>query len=191
MRAALPVDDKLDRLAFDTCDDLFDQRPNDLFLGSGRRARTSPCAFKVSAKAHQLGAIGGSDALHLSQNILCVDLILECRDIPEPGIPTRFQLTSDQAIVRINGIVLPPGPGRFIPRLLQVQLKLTLFLGMGFALGRLCLQSCLNAQWLQLGDDLGADGSIDPHAAEREASGAAMIELATAAVIAPGVSALA
>ena len=50
MRTALPVDDKLDGLAFDTHNDLLDQRANDLFLGGGRRARTSPGAFKVGGE---------------------------------------------------------------------------------------------------------------------------------------------
>jgi hypothetical protein len=120
-----------------------------------------------------------------------LDLILERGDRTKPRIPARFQLSRHQAIVGIDRIVLAPGTRGLIARLLQAKLKLMALLLMCPALGQLCLECRLYTERLQSRDDLGADRLIDPHAPERDAARATMIELAAAAVVTPGVAAFA
>ncbi len=165
MRATVPVDNEVNGLAFNACNDLLDQSADDLFLGGGRRSRAGPCTLQVGTKAHQLGAIGGTHALRQRHCVMRLDLILKRSNLPKPSIPARFQLASNQTVVRINSIVLAARARRFKSCMIQAQLKLVAFLGMGVSLGGIRFECRLDAQGLQPRDDLGA--SLGPPACRR------------------------
>ena len=53
-----------------------------------------------------------------------IPLVLERTHGQQALVPAMLQLAGDQAVVRIDRIVLPPCPTRFVARLLQGQLDL-------------------------------------------------------------------
>jgi len=100
-----------------------------------------------------------------------IPLLFERADGEKAVIPALLQLGGDQAVVGVDGIVLPPGPGCLVAGLLDRQLDLMLFLCI---LGAPCFQSAdrrLETQWLKPLDHLGTDSAVDPHAAEQACAG--------------------
>ena len=97
-----------------------------------------------------------------------------------------LQFGRDEAVVGIDGIVLPPRTGGLVARLLEGEFDLAPLLDSLDAARLHGADRRLDAERLQTLDHLGADSAIDPHAAERDAPVAAMVEVAAAAVIAPG-----
>src|ERR1700716_3452793 len=83
-------------------------------------------------------------------------------------VPTPLQLSSHEAIGRIDGVVLSTGVGRLITRLGQRQLKL-LLCRRRFA--RLCVQNLdrgAHSERREDAQDLGADGGVSATIAERD-----------------------
>ena len=86
---------------------------------------------------------------------------------------------------------MPARPRCLVAGLLDRQLDLTPLLGILGAPRFHGADRRLDAERLQPLDHLGADGAIDPHAAERDAAIAAMVDLAAPAMIAARAAVLA
>ena len=94
----------------------------------------------------------------------------------ETLVPTSLKLCRDEAIMGVDSVVLPPRTSRFVARLLG-EFDLALLLAL---LGPARLHGPdrrLNAERLNALDHFGADRTINPHAAERDARLAAVIEV--------------
>ena len=98
-----------------------------------------------------------------------IPLVFERAHGEQALVPASLQLGGDEAVVGIDGVVLPPRPGRLVARLLERQLDLAPLLGILGAPRFHGAERRLDAERLQPLDHLGADSAIDPHAAERDA----------------------
>jgi hypothetical protein len=103
------------------------------------------------------------------------ELIFELTHGNKRLVPTPFEFAGDQAIIRINGVILPAGKRRLVTRLLECKLQLAALLGsLRLAdLGR--FESGLNAERLQEPHDLRTNCLINPQAAEGDAAIPAMV----------------
>src|SRR5204862_530020 len=96
-----------------------------------------------------------------------------------------FQLTGDQAIVGIDGVILPTGMRRREARLLQRQIELPLGRRRLARLSLERLRGGIDAQRLQDPKNLATDSIIDTHTTERDAPLRAVVHKSALAVIAP------
>ena len=120
-----------------------------------------------------------------------VPLLFERADGEQALIPALLQLGGDQAVIGVDRVVLPPRPSGLVAGLLDRQLDLTPLLRILGAPRFHGADRRLDAERLKALDHLGADGAVDPHAAERDAAIAAMVDLAAPAVIAARAAVLA
>ena len=104
----------------------------------------------------------------------------------ETLVPASLKFRRDEAVVRVDGIVLPPRTGGFVARLLEGEFDLAPLLRLLDAARLEGADRGLYAERLKTLDHFGADSTINPQAAERDAPVPAVIEVAAAAVIAPG-----
>jgi hypothetical protein len=101
----------------------------------------------------------------------------------EALVPASFQFSGDKAVIGINRIILAPRPRCLVARLFERELDLaSLFCILG-PLGLHGTDRRLDAKRLKALDHLGADDAINPHAAERDAPIAAMVEMTAPTVI--------
>jgi hypothetical protein len=66
-----------------------------------------PQRLDISAKRHQPGAFLGCRHCHLCRR-QCRELFLDAVDLDQPIVPAPLQLGCDQAVVGIDGVILPP-----------------------------------------------------------------------------------
>src|SRR4051794_15807025 len=113
-------------------------------------------------------------------------LVFEPAHGQETLVPASLKFRRDEAVVRVDGIVLPPRTGGFVARLLEGEFDLAPLFRPRDAARLEGADRGLYAERLKALDHLGADRTINPHAAERDARLAAVIYLGAPAVIAPG-----
>jgi hypothetical protein len=82
-----------------------------------------PQALQVCPQSQDLRAlgVGRSRRLVLTCN---VELFFKTRNLRKPFIPAPFEISGNQTVRRINGIILSVRASRFIARLFQRQLDL-------------------------------------------------------------------
>src|SRR3954465_12287699 len=183
--AALPSNDKAERVVLDTNDNLLDQRANDPFAGCWPGARGVPGPLEISAEREQAIPVRGGQR-RLGACCQCIPFILQRAHGQETLVPASLKFRRDEAVVGINGIVLPPRTGGFVARLLEGEFDLAPLLRPLKAMRLQGADRGLYAERLQTLDHFGADSAINPQAAERDAPVPAMVEGAATAVIAPG-----
>lgn len=83
-------------------------------------------------------------------------------------VPAPLQLTGDQPVIGIDGVVRSPCPGGFVLSLLDRILDVLTLVAMIDALGLHRSQRRFNPKRLQSIEDLLGDRAIDPHAAEAD-----------------------
>ena len=111
------------------------------------------------------------------------ELIFELTHGDQLLVPSPFEFARDQAIIRIDGVILPAGKRRLVTRLLERKLYLAALLG-GLRLAGLDrFESGLNAERLQEPHDLSANRLINAQAAEGDAAISAVVQEAALAVI--------
>ena len=128
MIAALPADHEIKCVVLTAHDDLVDQRANDLLAGRRRRAGAIPGALDVRPKGQQAIPLGRiqRDGRASGERI---PLGLECAHGEQALIPAPLEFTGDQAVVRIDRVVLSLRAGHFVARLLECQFDLPKLLG--------------------------------------------------------------
>src|SRR3954468_7469722 len=122
--AALPPDDQAERVVLDTNNNLLDQRADDPFAGCWRGARTVPGPLEISAECEQAIPVRGAQR----RRGACrqrVPFVFQGADNEETLVPASLKLRRDEAVVRVNSVVLPPRTGRFVVRLLEGEFDLT------------------------------------------------------------------
>src|SRR4051794_39342115 len=183
--AALPTNDKAERVVLDANDNLLDQRADDPFAGCWRGARAVPGPLEISAEREQAIPVRGAQR----RRGACrqrVPFVFQGADNEETLVPAPLKFRRDEAVVRVDGIVLPPRTGGFVARLLEGEFDLAPLLRLRDAARLEGADRGLYAERLETLDHFGADSAINPQAAERDAPVPAMVEVAATAVIAPG-----
>src|SRR3954467_1343174 len=183
--AALPTNDKAERVVLDTNDNLLDQRADDPFAGCWRGAWTVPGPLEISAEREQAIPVRGGQR-RLGACCQCIPFILQRAHGQEALVREPLKFRRDEAVVRVDGIVLPPRTGGFVARLLEGEFDLAPLLRPLKAMRLQGADRGLYAERLQTLDHFAADSAINPQAAERDAPVPAMVEVAATAVIAPG-----
>ena len=123
---ALPMQDHLNPVIFDTHDDFMQDGADNPLARRHCRGRMRPGDLQVSAKAHEMFTLLFAEnglALHIEG----FQLIFEPARLDELVVPSAFQFTRNETIVRIHGIVLPPCVRRLKALLLQRQFDLSTF----------------------------------------------------------------
>src|SRR3954449_5429620 len=183
--AALPSNDKAERVVLDTNDNLLDQRADDPFASCWRGARAVPGPLEISAEREQAIPVRGGQR-RLGACCQCIPFILQRAHAQETLVPASLKFRRDEAVVRVDGIVLPPRTSGFVARLLEGEFDLAPLLRLRDAARLEGADRGLYAERLETLDHFGADSAINPQAAERDAPVPAMVEVAAPAVIAPG-----
>jgi hypothetical protein len=121
-----PVDNQHDfaRGVIDVDDDLLDQRPHEPLLGAHVRRRCLPRRLEIPGERQQ-GLARDPRRAHrcpLGQPGLT---LLQSR---HRGVPPRLELGSHEPIVRVDGLVAPPGEDDIVLSLLALELQRTLTL---------------------------------------------------------------
>ena len=135
MIATLPADHEIKCVVLNAHDDLVYQRANDLLAGDRRRPRAIPGAFDVRPKGQQAIPLGSiqRDGRASGERI---PLGFNCASYLQVLIPAPFEFTGDQAVVRIDRVVLSLRAGHFVARLLECEFDLPKFLAsLGLLLG--------------------------------------------------------
>ena len=132
-------------------------RKNSLFAGS------------VLAQGHQLGTIVGRKGWRLLGLAEVVELHLQIAQLCQLLVPTPLQLAGNQAIVRIDGVVLAACPSGFVLCLLDSVLDLLALVALALIVGLHRGKRGLDPERLESVEGFLRDGSIDPHAAESDA----------------------
>src|SRR6202166_4120298 len=131
---------------------------------------------RVGARA---GAVRGSQG---------ATLLLERAYGREGGIPSPLELASDKTIVRIDRVILSSRPGCLVPRLLERQLELALFLARLVLAFRDRVDRRFNTERLQQPHDLGSHRLVDPQGAKRDTGISARVVPGRVAIIAADVA---
>ncbi len=98
-----------------------------------------------------------------------VELHLQIVQLYQLLVPTPLQLTGNQAIVRIDGVVLAACPSGLELGPLNSVLDLLALVALALIVGLHCGKRGLDTERLQPIKDFLRDSSIDPHAAESDA----------------------
>ena len=96
-------------------------------------------------------------------------LLLQPRDLRQPLIPSTFEFSCDNPVFWFNLVVLTPGAGRFVARLLEGSLKLINAIGTRLLAVHNGGKCRLNGQWRDRAQNLGRDRRVDAHVAEGNA----------------------
>src|SRR3954452_2947693 len=183
--AALPPDDQAERVVLDTNNNLLDQRADNSFAGCWRGAWTVPGPLEISAECEQAIPVRGAQR----RRGACrqrVPFVFQGADNEKTLVPASLKFRRDEAVVRVDGIVLPPRTGGFVARLLEGEFDLATLLRLRDAARLEGADRGLYTERLETLDHFGADSAINPQAAERDAPVPAMVKVAATAVIAPG-----
>src|SRR3954462_7613552 len=104
-------------------------------------------------------------------------LVFEPANGQETLVPSALQFGRDEAVVRVDGIVLPPRTGGFVARLLEGEFDVAPLLRLRDAARLEGADRGLYAERLETLDHFGADSAINSQAAERDARLTAVIEV--------------
>src|SRR5438067_995078 len=166
-----PSDHQAERIILDPNDDLLNQGADDPLSGCRRRTGAVPGGLDVGAEGEQALALGlGKHRFRAYGKRIPV--VFESAHREQAFIPALLQLGGDQAVVGVDRVILPTGPGCLIAGLLDCQLDLMPLLRV---LCALCFEGAerpLDAEGLETVEHLGSDSSVNPHAAERDAGSA-------------------
>src|SRR3954466_2339742 len=163
--AALPPDDQAERVVLDTNNNLLDQRADDPFAGCWRGARAVPGPLEISAEREQAIPVRGGQR-RLGTRRQRVPFVFQGADNEETLVPAPLKFRRDEAVVRVDGIVLPPRTGGFVARLLEGEFDLAPLLRPRDAARLEGADRGLYAERLQTLDHFGGDSAINPQAAE-------------------------
>src|ERR1700692_1369803 len=140
---------------------------DDTLTRDGVRRWVMPGCLQVSPHLQQtLALLGAQGRRPLSEQRL--QLLLERAYGRGGGIPSPLELASDKTIVRIDRVILSSRPGCLVPRLLERQLELALFLARLVLAFRDRVDRRFNTERLQQPHDLGTHRLVDPQSAERD-----------------------
>ncbi len=159
--AALPMQQQLDLVILNAGHDLAQHDTNDA-LARDRGCRwMMPHRIEIVAHAQQalafLGAQGGR--LLPDQRL---QVLLQRAYGHESGVPAPFELSCNETVVGIDGVVLPPRPACLVSRVFERKLDLALLLA-GLVLAvRDGPYRRFDAEGLQQPQDLGAYRLVDP-----------------------------
>ena len=178
------MQDHLDEAAFDAHNDLVQCRAQDPLARCCCRSRVRPGEFEIGAELQQVPPLLLTQGRWLSR-LDRGGLALEPVHGLQRLVPAALQLTGDQAIVGIDGVILPTGMRRREARLLQRQIELPLGRRRlaRLSLERLCCG--IDAERLQDPKNLATDSVIDAQTTERDAPLRAVVYKSALAVIAP------
>src|SRR5271155_3267710 len=182
--AALPSDHETKRVILDANDNLVDQRADNPLADRGCLTRAVPGSLDIGAECEQTLPFRDGER-RLRTRCERVAFVFKGTHRKQTLIPSMLKFSCDKAVVGIDSIVLTPRKGGLIAGLLKGKIDLAPLLGI---LDLPCLHStdrCFDTERLEALDHLGANGAIDPHAAERYAWIAAMVEMASATMVAP------
>src|SRR5947209_10438472 len=182
--SAVPMQDHLKEAALDAHDDLVQCRAQDPLARCCCRSRVRPGEFEIGTELQQVPPLLLTQARWLSR-LERGGLALEPVHDLQCLVPAALQLTGDQAIVGIDGVVLPTGMRRREARLLQRQIELPLGRRRlaRFSLER--LRGGIDAERLQDPKNLATDSVIGTQTTEPDAPLRAVVHKSALAVIAP------
>ena len=103
-------------------------------------------------------------------------------------IPSALKFSGHNAVLGIDGIVLPDRTRGLVARLFERELDMTPLLAAHCMLRLDGAERCLDPERLQSLDDLDANRAVDPQRSEGDASIADMIEMAATTVVAANVT---
>ena len=121
--AAFPVDRELDLLSSpgqDLDDDLLDQQPHDTLARADIGGRVIPDPREVLGEAKDYGAVGCDLALRLRGQ--GGQALFQFVHLRKDRIPAPFQRRCHEAVLRLDGVVLPPRALRLVSGLTELQL---------------------------------------------------------------------
>src|SRR5262245_52782492 len=102
----MPMDDQLELVPHDIHDDLSDDQANDLLARFNACAGTVPSPREISAECEQAFSILGTERVG-RPCVVPSEIIFEGMNAGQSLVPAPFQLTGDQAIIRIDLVILP------------------------------------------------------------------------------------
>src|SRR5205814_2737928 len=146
--------------------------------------RARPGAFEIGADSQQMPPLlltQGRWLSRLDRGALALEPVHDLQCL----VPAALQLTGDQAIVGIDGVILPTGMRRREARLLQRQIELPLGRRRLARLSLERLRGGIDAERLQDPKNLATDSVIDTQTTERDAPLRAVVNKSALAVIAP------
>ncbi len=109
---------------------------------------------------------------------------LEITDTLERVVPSCLELGRYKTVFGVDGVVLPTRPLCFVVPLLQRQLKSLPFLIVFSSDLLSCLYARLDACWLNCLEDVVRDNAVETYATDGDALRRAVVDLATATVVA-------
>src|ERR1039458_4377004 len=140
---------------------------------------------QAASRSAPICLLGAQGRRPLSEQRL--QLLLQRAYSREGGIPPPLELAGDKTIVRIDSVILSSRPGCFVPRLLERQLGLALFLARLVLAFRDRVDRRFNTERLQQPHDLGSHRLVDPQSAERDTGISAGVAPGRVAIIAAAV----
>jgi hypothetical protein len=121
----LPMQDHLDKAAFDAHNNLVQCRAQDPLAGRCCRSRMRPGELEIGAELQQMPPLLLAQGRRLPR-LKCGDLAFDPVRHLQRLVPTALQLASDQTIGGIDSIILPTGMRCREARLLQRHIELPL-----------------------------------------------------------------